>query len=349
MPKEIELKLRLQSEVFHQIPALLSHFQIEHHQSKALINTYFDSPDLAFSKQKAIVRVRECDNRFTLTAKLKGSVTGGLHSHPEFNLDLENNRPDLEKLGELFQIELSCKTEDLKPLFQTNFHRQSWLIREGKNLFELALDRGEVIANHKKEPIQELECELIEGDANAIFPFIAELFENLEGATFSATNKAQRGYALALPQEEKPFDYFNLWQEKSTAPTIEKIFSFLSIEQALIEHFCLNEKDFFANKFLNVVELLGAFFHLYEEMNEAAFFQELQSLKLSPLFGGEAVLNELATLNQIAKNELQEIISDHSQQKDNEKALDGLKSWLFSNDQLQRLLRLTAIVHFQEV
>src|SRR5438046_852405 len=81
----------------------------------------------------------------------------------------------------------------LAPVFETRFTRHSGLIQvDGAASAELAIDRGLICAGTRREPISEVELELISGDTAALMRF-AEALE----LPLAYESKAERGYRLA--------------------------------------------------------------------------------------------------------------------------------------------------------
>lgn len=83
----------------------------------------------------------------------------------------------------------------LKPLFTTDFGREKWRVTQGDSQIEGALDRGEVSAGDLREPICELEMELLSGNARDLFAF-ARTLSDAGGLRLGSLSKAARGYHL---------------------------------------------------------------------------------------------------------------------------------------------------------
>ncbi|WP_299795524.1 CYTH and CHAD domain-containing protein [uncultured Shewanella sp.] len=204
MDAEIELKLFFQLEQQEALVHLLN--SLPHSESKGvkkLINSYFDTPDLQLRKWDMGLRVRNCDGAREQTIKTAGSVIGGIHSRPEFNVAIEQDRPELIKFPEKIWPELSnisALQNDLTRLFNTNFNRQTWHIYVDDSLVELALDVGNISVNREgetvSEPICELEFELMAGETSALIKLGRIVSEQIP-VRLGKASKAQRGYRLA--------------------------------------------------------------------------------------------------------------------------------------------------------
>ena len=169
------------------------------YQEKQLSNCYFDTPDLNLRQHDMGLRVRRNNNHIEQTIKTAGQVIGGLHSRPEYNVDIESNLPILTLFpSEIWQQEQSVANiqKGLVALFNTDFKRCTWLITDASNnVIELAYDQGEIVSAEQKETIDEIELELVEGEPSALFNLATILFSTL-ALRPGLKSKAARGYAL---------------------------------------------------------------------------------------------------------------------------------------------------------
>ncbi|MDF0533134.1 CYTH domain-containing protein [Shewanella sp. A32] len=197
---EIELKLF----ILPQYKALLTHYldQLPGSDAKGcrqLSNSYFDTPRLALRQLDMGLRVRGCDGKYEQTIKTAGRVIGGLHSRPEYNVDISGTHPELA----LFPADIWPATQDisvlqqqLRCLFSTDFQRCRWMITEGQSLIEVALDQGTIAANGDSEPLCEVEFELISGVTADLLPLAQKVAQQVP-VRLGKASKAQRGYRLA--------------------------------------------------------------------------------------------------------------------------------------------------------
>ncbi len=204
MDAEIELKLFFQLEQQEALVHLLNSLpHSEPEGVKKLINRYFDTPDLQLRKWNMGLRVRNDDGEREQTIKTAGSVIGGIHSRPEFNVAIEQDEPDLTLFSEKMWPELSKVSSvqsELLCLFNTDFVRQIWHIYIDDSLVELALDVGQVSVKREgeviSEPICELEFELMAGETSALIQLGLLVAEQIP-VRLGKASKAQRGYRLA--------------------------------------------------------------------------------------------------------------------------------------------------------
>jgi len=145
-----------------------------------LRNRYFDTKDFKFRLRNAVVRVREVeDDAFIHTVKTSAGHADGLHQRFEWNC--ECNLDEFDPAFFLGQASLGSDPvtilesvlepalhDELICLFETVFTRTHMIGGYGNSIFEIALDYGDIIVGKKKEPICEMEIELLEGDVRDI-------------------------------------------------------------------------------------------------------------------------------------------------------------------------------------
>ncbi|AWB65736.1 inorganic triphosphatase [Saccharobesus litoralis] len=206
MDTEIELKFFIapftdknNHQVIQAIDTLLEQSAKQLQKStKRLVNTYFDTPQQALRQLDFGLRVRTVDGQSEQTIKTAGTVVGGLHKRPEYNVDIDTQRPDLSLFPSKIWPELISPydlQQEIKPLFTTDFTRTKWELIFADTQLELVLDLGAVEANDDKQDIREIEIELIDGDVRAIFELANLLTEQLH-LRLSNDSKAARGYRL---------------------------------------------------------------------------------------------------------------------------------------------------------
>ena len=210
MTTEIELKyLILSDNTAEKITQVFNREKISFsYQEKQLTNCYFDTADLNLRQHDMGLRVRRCNNHIEQTIKTAGQVVGGLHSRPEYNVDIETTSPNLALFpSEIWQQSQSVSNiqNGLLTLFSTDFTRCTWLITDANNnVIELAYDHGEITSAEQQEPIDEIELELVKGDQLSLFNLASLLFKEL-ALRPGLKSKAARGYALwrTEPVEDK--------------------------------------------------------------------------------------------------------------------------------------------------
>ncbi|QFU24377.1 CYTH domain-containing protein [Shewanella eurypsychrophilus] len=213
MNAEIELKLFFQLEQQQTLVNLLDSLpNSEQKACRKLTNGYFETPDLQLRKWDMGLRVRGYDGHREQTIKTAGSVIGGIHSRPEYNVDIEQDVPNLH----LFPKEIwpqpaniSAVQSQLTCLFDTDFDRRTWHIYVDESLIEVALDIGQVSVTRdgetKSEPICELEFELMAGKTAALIELGSKVAESV-AVRLGKASKAQRGYRLAAQSSPLSLD-----------------------------------------------------------------------------------------------------------------------------------------------
>lgn len=195
---EIELKIRLASENVAKMQAWLNGLPNAAHHQVVLGNTYYDTPDRFFAHEQMGLRVRTENTRYEMTLKTAGKVVDGVHIRPEYNLPLNEPKPDFAQLNAHFQLGFENAAQinaELLPTFSTDFTRHIWLVRYQQSQIEIALDQGNIRNPLGECEICELEFELKTGQLKDILALIAQM-PIMQGIWFSDLSKAQRGYYL---------------------------------------------------------------------------------------------------------------------------------------------------------
>jgi inorganic triphosphatase YgiF len=206
---EIELKLLIEPA---QADALRNHPLLKKHAAGApvrqqMVTTYFDTPDLYFSRHRAALRVRQTSAGWVQTLKDGNQVQGGLHSRNEWEAEVDQDVPDLAALRELvgagspwFQRLADEKLQQrIEPVFSSRIDRTAWMLQfPGGQQAELVLDQGELQRGALRDPISEIELELKSGDAAPLFDFALELQQDIPLRLGNAS-KSARGYAMMHP------------------------------------------------------------------------------------------------------------------------------------------------------
>jgi inorganic triphosphatase YgiF len=205
MTQEIELKLNINpadTARFVAHPLLQSAIE---RQRLRLISVYYDTPALTLMQQRAALRVRLAGTRWIQTIKIGGGAINGLHSRPEWEVDLADQHPQPSLFTDpvVTQLLTSELIAQLTPIFQTDFWRDTWLLNFNGAQIEVALDQGEVASPAQVSPICEVELELKHGEATQLSELAQILGADIE-LTPDSISKAQRGYTLYQNQISKP-------------------------------------------------------------------------------------------------------------------------------------------------
>ena len=182
--REIELKFACSPD---DLAAVLAAAPAGDDETRELISVYFDTADLVLQKAGASLRVREHKGRRIQTLKRGQGLVREEHEAP-----IEGLAPDpaLEPLPSLLPQGAS-----LRPAFNVRVSRRQRTLRYSGAEIELALDQGEVSGGERKSAISEVELELKEGPAAALFTLARELAAAAP-LYLAFDSKAARGQAL---------------------------------------------------------------------------------------------------------------------------------------------------------
>lgn len=200
MATETEIKLSLSPRAATRFAALPLLSRITPLRQR-LLNTYYDTPDQQLQRERVAVRYRKKGREWLFTVKCAAPSVGGLAQRSEWEVagkpgDFDFSHVDDSKL----RRRLESWKPDLTAAFTTDFTRTAWIIEPQAGVrIEVALDKGWIEAQGRRQPICEVELELLEGDAAALFALAAELQAGLEGQFAlhpESVSKAERGYRL---------------------------------------------------------------------------------------------------------------------------------------------------------
>lgn len=168
-------------------------------RTQRLISVYYDTPQRDLLAAGVGLRLRRTAAGWIQTIKGPGSALGGLHRRSEYERPVPGEQLDLDlhdhpELAELFRPARVRKR--LKPVFVTDFERSERMLQSGANRIAVSVDRGAIAAGKAREPISELELELLSGEPGALFDLAQALQAELPLRPLDRS-KAARGYALA--------------------------------------------------------------------------------------------------------------------------------------------------------
>ena len=208
MPSEVELKLGIAPE---DAARLLKHRVLRSQatgkpRKLAVLNLYYDTPNLRLYKHHVALRLRRVNKRWVRTIKAEGRVFGGLHERQEWEEETIEGDLRLEALPDkdlqqLFDAKLRSA---LQPVFRTEFTRiQIQLAWANGDAVELALDRGNIRCEDRAEILCELELELKSGAPSRLFA-LARTLQRSVPLHLSNVSKAEQGYRLVSGAALRP-------------------------------------------------------------------------------------------------------------------------------------------------
>ncbi|MFO7530462.1 MAG: CYTH domain-containing protein [Marinobacter sp.] len=196
MAEELEIKLTVAEADQQKVQAWLSnHGTADYVGEKSLINRYFDTPAAHLNHQKAALRVRQAGDKFIQTLKTRGEFVNGAHRRQEWEWPLPGQ--DLS-LGLLADTPLADRVNlaELEVVFETNFQRRIWMVRQNGAEVEVVLDSGTVISGDQSVALNEVEFELKGGNADVLMQLARELAGQVP-VFLNLVSKAEQGYFLA--------------------------------------------------------------------------------------------------------------------------------------------------------
>jgi triphosphatase len=149
---------------------------------------YFDTEDYDFRKRGIAYRIRQEDDRCTVTIKWDVNVKDGLHRREEFNLVVNDDRFALNpNIGifissDAYDVLLDAAGDKpLKPTISMDFERKQFKVDTGRSISCISVDEG-VIHNIDGHiiPISELEIEWYYGDEEDFMALAARVQEKYE-------------------------------------------------------------------------------------------------------------------------------------------------------------------------
>ena len=162
---------------------------------------YFDTLEMDFRRSGIAYRVRQEDDRCTVTIKWDVSVEDGLHRREEFNLVVNDERfaenPDIGIFVSSDAYDVLYEAAGDKRLVRTitmDFMRKQFKVDTGKSISCISLDQGVIhhIDGHPI-PICELEIEWYYGDEKDYIA-LANLIQNKYGLETEDRSKLQRAF-----------------------------------------------------------------------------------------------------------------------------------------------------------
>ncbi|WP_173568952.1 CYTH and CHAD domain-containing protein [Acetobacter conturbans] len=196
-PLEIELKLLFPPDA----RALLDRFLAEKTDAteavtKHLVTTYHDTPDLLLSRSGLSLRIRHTGHQRIQTLKSQGDGNRLAPRRGEWEWPVKSDHPDLDLLsGTPAEVLRTALNGKLEPVWLSDVRRTTHMLRHDGATVELAIDEGFVRAGEARVSLRELELELKNGPATALYSLALALQEQIP-LRFSTLSKAERGYRL---------------------------------------------------------------------------------------------------------------------------------------------------------
>ncbi|NUB24529.1 CYTH and CHAD domain-containing protein [Azospirillum brasilense] len=241
--RETELKLAVRAEDMAKLrscPAVASRAKGKA-GTKTLESTYYDTADRRLAGRLVTLRVRKVGNQFLQT--VKGAPERGELGRAEWEHPVAGPAPDLSAIESQEALDLlgSVGAAELQPLFTTLIQRTVRVVTMGEgetaSRIEVAFDSGEIRSpDGASIPVSEVELELLEGSAAALYDLALELAQAAP-LRLDPRTKAERGYALADGTVDKVIKAGKLELDRDT--TVEGALA--RILRSCIGHMLANE------------------------------------------------------------------------------------------------------------
>jgi triphosphatase len=198
-------------------------------------SVYFDTPQLELRDEGVALRIRHVGDRRVQT--MKAARPEQALARQEFEREIDGDVPDLKRARGVGRG-LSKKLEHrLAPVFETRVERIILPMRRRGGTLEIAIDRGEIRAGKRVEPISEIEVELKGGKLGALVQMARALATQFE-VRYEVRSKAERGYALF---EKAPVQAAKA-EDIELPRSIDVAAGFQAIGLSCLRHFALNEQ-----------------------------------------------------------------------------------------------------------
>lgn len=172
-----------------------------------LRDTVLDTAGRALARGRHTLRVRRDGGQTLLTLKAPGQVDGAIHSREEIEVPIAAELRDTpERWPEPIAGPLRALVGDepLAPLFQVRNRRRSWnVLRDGRRVAEIALDRGRIEAGGRHVAFHELEIELKDDGGDEDLAAIVDRLLAALPLEPEPASKSARGMALLRDESER--------------------------------------------------------------------------------------------------------------------------------------------------
>ncbi|MDR1496451.1 MAG: CYTH domain-containing protein [Clostridiales Family XIII bacterium] len=206
---EIELKYKIRSrELIEKIERDKFLTSLAEKDSAAVITmkaAYFDTEDRILMENDIAFRIRKEGDRIVGTLKWRDRDTGvsGLYAREEISVPVADASCFLSPDPYIFKdsregqaLLEAVSGQPLVLIFETVFTRKRFRIDSSGTICEVSFDTGEIIANDRRAPIQELEIELFSGSREELLR-IGDKVASAYGLEPEPLSKFARGRALA--------------------------------------------------------------------------------------------------------------------------------------------------------
>jgi triphosphatase len=242
IPTETELKLVCTPAALRKLTGstVLDAHAVGEPATDELAATYFDTPDDRLARRRLSLRVRRNGQRRIQTLKAGGA---SLDSRGEWEVEISGDEPDLGAFGDPRVSDLvgAVLPGELVPRYATEITRRAvpvaWIDGQGRpGRAIVAFDLGRIVADHRVEPLAEVEIELVAGSEQAIYE-LAGALRRVAPLRIGGLSKAARGHALVTGRPPRPRKAGRLVLDHDS--TVEQ--AMLTIFRRCVAHAVMNE------------------------------------------------------------------------------------------------------------
>lgn len=232
---EVELKLQVPT---HKRTIVKNAIQKLSPDAISLHAQYFDTPDFAFSKHYAALRLRKENQNWVQTLKAgnntlsryENEIDRGISEHaPKIALDLYKNDKKAQKLlSNIFSKDNKNKLLEIK--FETIVERKFQILNHENTQVEVCLDIGSVgNEQYKKQEIYELEFELKHGNVQDLIELVQSWVKKYH-IWLDVRSKAERGHLIARQLDASIAETFKI-------VSLDKKLSCHQASQHIVSHY----------------------------------------------------------------------------------------------------------------
>lgn len=234
--RELELKLDIEPEGSD---ALIDHPLLRDTVGgpRQTHSVYYDTKKKALHRAGVSLRVRRTGDRYVQTVKANGKASAGLFDRSEWEEPIAGPAPELDRVRNLTSVlDKQAVRAGLNPVFETLIERRTGLLDWQGARIEVVIDRGTVVAGKRREPVLEVELELLDGRPQALFD-LARALQSAVPLRLGVLTKSERGARLARPRADQAVKAEKV--TLSAAMSVAEAFQVIAF--ACLRHFRSNE------------------------------------------------------------------------------------------------------------
>jgi triphosphatase len=163
---------------------------------QSLHSIYFDTDDRHLRDSNISLRTRTDGHAIVQTVKMMNGAAASAVRH-EWETLVPDPIPDPSLVIDpaLPQDFRKLTSADLHPVFDVDVKRETRRLMSERATIDVSLDNGAVIAGNEREPVHEIELELVEGELTDLFGEAQRISDAVEGRLHART-KSELGYTL---------------------------------------------------------------------------------------------------------------------------------------------------------